>query len=434
MDAGDSIREQSGANDAVAGLAVGAISEIRNTDHEGGSATATAFILNSLKHPDEVDALRSIYRNRFVLISVHSPEVIRVRALAVKIATSHGSPEDADAYEDAADAIVERDRGDSQELFGQQVAGAFVEADVFVSEQPAGDVLRGIERFFRLFFSNPFETPTRDEYGMFLAHSAAFRSADLSRQVGAAITNEHGEVVAVGCNEVPSPRGGQYWAGDNDDRRDFKLGYDSNAKYRKIALKQAFASLENVDLLDAGDQADFIDAMEGTRIGDLTEFGRPVHAEMAALLDAARRGSAVQGLQMFATTFPCHNCARHIIAAGLRKVVYREPYPKSLAAELHEDAFAVDPDPNAATGEKVVAERYVGIGPGRYLDLFAKVRRKNPVTGNKEAWSEGMGEARLITTGSAYLLNEGDYLTDLKRKFDDLDLDQTQGGGTEDGA
>jgi deoxycytidylate deaminase len=30
-------------------------------------------------------------------------------------------------------------------------------------------------------------------------------------------------------------------------------------------------------------------------------------------------------------SFPCHMCARHIIATGLREVVYIEPYPKSVA-------------------------------------------------------------------------------------------------------
>lgn len=64
---------------------------------------------------------------------------------------------------------------------------------------------------------------------------------------------------------------------------------------------------------------------------------------MAALLDAARRGVSVAGNQMFSTTFPCHNCARHIVGAGVREVVYREPYEKSLAGALHPDAIAVDP-------------------------------------------------------------------------------------------
>ena len=68
---------------------------------------------------------------------------------------------------------------------------------------------------------------------------------------------------------------------------------------------------------------------------DLIEFSRTVHAEMAAIVDAARRGVSVQDCNLYTTTFPCHECAKHIVAAGIRRVVYIEPYPKSQALSLH---------------------------------------------------------------------------------------------------
>jgi deoxycytidylate deaminase len=43
---------------------------------------------------------------------------------------------------------------------------------------------------------------------------------------------------------------------------------------------------------------------------------------MSALLDADRRGVAVQGATLHTTTFPCHNCARHIVGAGIDRVVF----------------------------------------------------------------------------------------------------------------
>src|SRR6266446_8909613 len=69
--------------------------------------------------------------------------------------------------------------------------------------------------------------------------------------------------------------------------------------------------------------------LKGTKFMNIGEFGRTVHAEMASLMDAARRGVSVDNLTIYVTTFPCHNCAKHLIAAGIRKVVYLEPYPKS---------------------------------------------------------------------------------------------------------
>lgn len=70
---------------------------------------------------------------------------------------------------------------------------------------------------------------------------------------------------------------------------------------------------------------------------------------------------------MYTTTFPCHNCAKHIIAAGITKVFFVEPYPKSKALELHDDAICVE----AGAEEKVSFLPFVGIGARRYFDLFS---------------------------------------------------------------
>ena len=75
---------------------------------------------------------------------------------------------------------------------------------------------------------------------------------------------------------------------------------------------------------------------------DLLEFGRIIHAEMSAISDAARKGVAIQGATLYSTTFPCHLCAKHIVASGIKRVVYLEPYPKSYANALHGDSIEVD--------------------------------------------------------------------------------------------
>ncbi|MFD2579396.1 deaminase [Novosphingobium colocasiae] len=52
-------------------------------------------------------------------------------------------------------------------------------------------------------------------------------------------------------------------------------------------------------------------------------FSRSVHAEMEAIVSVARigKGSTVEST-LYTTTFPCHNCARHIVAAGITRVVF----------------------------------------------------------------------------------------------------------------
>ena len=58
----------------------------------------------------------------------------------------------------------------------------------------------------------------------------------------------------------------------------------------------------------------------------IIEYFRSVHAEMAALVTASRLGTTVKGATLYCTTFPCHECAKHIVAAGIERVVYVEPY------------------------------------------------------------------------------------------------------------
>jgi hypothetical protein len=112
-----------------------------------------------------------------------------------------------------------------------------------------------------------------------------------------------------------------------------------------------------------------------------------VHAEIevAGWASACARS---QGRILYCTTFPCHNCAKHIVAAGIEEVHFIEPYPKSRALELHSDSLAL----GSARG-KVEFHPFVGIGPRRYVELFclrdtlgSKISRKSK-TGRVIEWS-----------------------------------------------
>ncbi|WP_258402288.1 deaminase, partial [Lonsdalea populi] len=111
-----------------------------------------------------------------------------------------------------------------------------------------------------------------------------------------------------------------------------------------------------------------------TRLKDLIEFSRAVHAEMHSILIASRvAGEKIVGGKIFVTTYPCHACARHIIAAGIKEVYYIEPYRKSLATRLHSDAMT-----EAASSDEgsVRIIQYDGVAPRRFLDLFESESRK----------------------------------------------------------
>lgn len=122
-----------------------------------------------------------------------------------------------------------------------------------------------------------------------------------------------------------------------------------------------------------------------SRVMDLIEFGRIIHAEMSAICDAARNGSSVRNSTLYCTTFPCHLCAKHIVASGITKVVYLEPYPKSYAQKLHSDSIAVDGSSDVG---KVDFKPFIGISPFRYRDLFEKGKRKDDLGEARKWFSE----------------------------------------------
>jgi deoxycytidylate deaminase len=250
-----------------------------------------------------------------------------------------------------------------------------------------------LPRAVRIMFGEPFEPPERDEQAMFHAFTAGLRSAEMGRQVGSAIVNPDGDVLAVGANEVPAAGGGLYWSPDEPDGRDFadEPAIDSNTLWQRRISRELLVRMRQTDwlnpnratALDEGEydidenQLDsFLKAVKPTRFSSLTEFGRAVHAEMDALTTAARTGVSIRGATVVSTTFPCHNCIRHLIAAGIVRVVYALPYAKSLARDLHHDAVEIEPETVGATSDKVTLEQYVGVAPSVYPQYFAFVQRE----------------------------------------------------------
>ena len=51
-----------------------------------------------------------------------------------------------------------------------------------------------------------------------------------------------------------------------------------------------------------------------------------IHAEMNAIADAASRGIKLNGSKAYITNFPCVNCAKILIAAGIKEIIYGEDY------------------------------------------------------------------------------------------------------------
>ncbi|MDB5176448.1 MAG: cd [Candidatus Saccharibacteria bacterium] len=59
-----------------------------------------------------------------------------------------------------------------------------------------------------------------------------------------------------------------------------------------------------------------------------------IHAEMAAIIDAAKRGIDLEGATMFVNLLPCPNCARTLSQTGISDFVYRHDHSGGYASEL----------------------------------------------------------------------------------------------------
>ena len=111
-----------------------------------------------------------------------------------------------------------------------------------------------------------------NEYFMGIAHLSALRSKDPSTQVGAVIVDEDHKVVSIGYNGFPK--------GCSDD---------------------VFPWSRDGESLD-------------------TKYVYVVHAELNAILNSPR---LVKDCTLYVSLFPCHECAKALIQAGIKDIYYK---------------------------------------------------------------------------------------------------------------
>jgi len=333
-------------------------------------------IIDSIKNIDELKLLRSVYGDMLHVVGVYSPIDLRISYLGNKIS----KPED-------LHRLINRDSGEEIDT-GQRVQETFPLADFFLRTDTGTDsqLASRVKRFLDLMLGTKIITPTVAERAMYAAHSAARNSACLSRQVGAAITSENGEIIATGWNDVPKAFGGLYemfdisTTADHDHRCYNKDGGKCfNDEEKDILSNAVIEKLAQAGVVDRQKIPQALDVIRhDSQLKNLIEFSRAVHAEMHALLNAgASHGSKIRNGKLFVTTYPCHSCARHIIASGIKEVYFVEPYRKSLATRLHSDAITEQ----ESTSDKVKIIPFDGVAPSRFLKFFGGEDRKDRHTG-----------------------------------------------------
>ncbi|MBG3047915.1 deoxycytidylate deaminase [Proteus mirabilis] len=365
QDLGDELREKN-TNNICAQLAIRRINIWRHRtygtelkENESPKHTKTldkvVYIIDQLKNPAEVGLFRTVYKNNFYLIGLLRNVNERERNLR------------ADGLDDSEiKLLINRDRK-NKASYGQQVEDTLQLSDYFIRNiEQLSEINKSVNRFISLIHGVDHITPTKDEIGMFTAYNSSLRSACLSRQVGACIVDDEGNVLSTGCNDVPKFKGGLYNAESVSDNRCHNVGRCSNDLHKSMLRKQIIDILQDESIDDAENLASKI--MNNTKAKYIIEYSRAIHAEMDAIMSLARNTSVgTVDKIMYCTTYPCHNCARHIVAAGIKKVVYIEPYEKSLSRDLHDDAICHTDDMSES---KVLFANFEGVSPNRYSSFF----------------------------------------------------------------
>ena len=351
-----------------------------------------AYIIDQIKHPQEIELLQVVYRNNFYMLGLLRTENERKENL-----------KDEGISDENVAKLILRDKKDDNK-YGQQVEKSLHKADYFIRNiDVAEEINSSISRFIKLIHGTNHITPTNDETGMYSAFSASLRSACLSRQVGASIIDKEGNILSTGCNDVPKFKGGLYTSESKMDMRCFNYSGKCchNDKHKTLLKREISELLTSLKVENPEDISNKL--IDETKIKSLIEYSRAVHAEMDAIVSLARTSnSSTTEKILYCTTYPCHQCARHIVAAGIERVVYIEPYEKSLAINLHSDSIC---QPENLKKDKVIFENFEGVAPRRYEKFFRlNSDRKSP---------EGKLLTNRITTAShvdpQYLDSYGEY-------------------------
>lgn len=362
IDAGNKLRERFGLS-ILAELAVDKIRYEREEFKQESNAQSFAprricHIIDSVKNKEELAMLKLVYRDMLYVVGVFSPLTVRENNIAQRNHLSGGD----------VHTLIDRDSGEESKA-GQTVSDTFPQSDFFLRIDKATDseTVRRVERFLHLILGTKVITPTSAESAMYAAAMASANSGCLSRQVGAAVTDANEHVLSIGWNDVPKFGGGLYLEGSDDSRCwNHGGGKCFNDEEKQFFANELVEALEDI-IPPSSKEAARAALRKSGKLGGLIEFSRAIHAEMHAILGAGRiAGDKLVGGKIFVTTYPCHSCARHIIAAGITEVYYIEPYRKSLAIKLHGDAISeLELD-----SKKVRVLAYDGVAPTKFLALF----------------------------------------------------------------
>lgn len=175
--------------------------------------------------------------------------------------------------------------------------------------------------------------PSSIETCMQIAYSAKQSSGCISRQVGAAVTDEDFSLKSIGWNNTPQGQVPCLLRNAEDllkgsDRVAYSE-YERNDKKFHNAVRTKYAHLVSSPLLNGRNLSYCFKSVQNEVDSEKNQVHtRSLHAEENAFLQISKYGGQkLKGGVLFTTASPCELCAKKAYQLGISLIVYIDPYP-----------------------------------------------------------------------------------------------------------
>jgi deoxycytidylate deaminase len=332
------------------------INKIIKSNREGNSNKRTQIVINSLKNPLEIMFFKQRFSG-FYSFAINKDEDKLWGDITGKFTMT--------ADKKIIEKLLEEEYkgGPNKDFFKQRVEECLQLADVHISfissiestrknknrSEDAKDYDKNSTPFFSwqdqllkyisLIHHPGLVAPSSEERCMQLAFTAKYNSGCISRQVGAAISDENYAIKAIGWNDTPEgqiPCALRKIQDLLNNEYDFEIAYTAYERgYLGNEFRQAVEDNFrekiniNVDLLNGRNLCYCFKSIKNSfSEGKNQVHTRSLHAEESAFLQISKYGG--QGIRngiLFSTASPCELCSKKAYQLGIKIIYFIDPYP-----------------------------------------------------------------------------------------------------------
>lgn len=362
------------------------------------------IVIDGIKNTGEVDYLRQL--PNFYLFSINADRETRSsRVVGSRFATisEFEGADTRDQFEEASTGQQVKECNDLSDIIIVNEKH-IVDTATRKKEDYVRDIYRKYVKLIEDSVSGGFSpeiSPSINELCMTISYSLSKKSSCLKRKVGSVVVdidksispvdgqqrvNDFPYIISSGYNEVPM--GSQKCIFHEEFRKCYRDHLqEEHAKKMKFCpscgepidvkttcpfCAKQFGSyvkfcpdckkeIKSTFKCPSCDKKVFEEFLPGSKQtpGKLLDMCRSLHAEEMAILRLSKTtGNRSGDLVLFATTQPCNLCANKIVSAGIKKVVFSEPYTMKEAAEILKKGG-------------VTLERFEGVKSSAYFKLYA---------------------------------------------------------------